>query len=171
MPHVRPLPLNVSSKKSRAPLEMCRSMFTPRPDDPPEVSNSRAGRAQTAPVLSFSSDSRLKKIMPGYGYGFGIARRLVDGVEEEEEGQIGPLPSPFPRLPGPTSRPVRPRPGSATPPCREKKAYAQTCLAAVSAARHTFASHLVMKGVPPKAVQELMGHATIEMTSEPGGGA
>jgi integrase len=30
--------------------------------------------------------------------------------------------------------------------------------------RHTFASHLVMKGVPLKAVQELMGHATIEMT-------
>jgi len=30
--------------------------------------------------------------------------------------------------------------------------------------RHTFASHLVMKGMPLKAVQELMGHATIEMT-------
>ena len=30
--------------------------------------------------------------------------------------------------------------------------------------RHTFASHLVMNGVPLKAVQELMGHATIEMT-------
>ncbi len=30
--------------------------------------------------------------------------------------------------------------------------------------RHTFASHLVMKGVPLKAVQELMGHATIDMT-------
>jgi site-specific recombinase XerD len=29
--------------------------------------------------------------------------------------------------------------------------------------RHTFASHLVMKGVPLKAVQELLGHATIEM--------
>ncbi len=28
----------------------------------------------------------------------------------------------------------------------------------------TFASHLVIRGVPPKAVQELMGHATIEMT-------
>jgi site-specific recombinase XerD len=30
--------------------------------------------------------------------------------------------------------------------------------------RHTFASHLVMRGVPLKAVQELMGYATIEMT-------
>ncbi len=30
--------------------------------------------------------------------------------------------------------------------------------------RHTFASHLVMKGVPLKIVQELMRHKTIEMT-------
>jgi len=30
--------------------------------------------------------------------------------------------------------------------------------------RHTYGSHLAMKGVPLKVVQELMGHATIQMT-------
>ena len=30
--------------------------------------------------------------------------------------------------------------------------------------RHTFASHLVMRNQPIKAVQELLGHASIEMT-------
>lgn len=30
--------------------------------------------------------------------------------------------------------------------------------------RHTFASHLAMRGAPIKAVQELLGHATIDMT-------
>jgi site-specific recombinase XerD len=30
--------------------------------------------------------------------------------------------------------------------------------------RHTYASHLAMRGVPLKVIQELTGHFTIEMT-------
>ena len=30
--------------------------------------------------------------------------------------------------------------------------------------RHTFASHLAMRGVPLKAIQEPLGHSTMEMT-------
>jgi len=30
--------------------------------------------------------------------------------------------------------------------------------------RHTYASHLVMRNVPIRVIQELLGHATIEMT-------
>ena len=30
--------------------------------------------------------------------------------------------------------------------------------------RHTFCSHLSMRGAPPKAIQELAGHADLTMT-------
>lgn len=47
-----------------------------------------------------------------------------------------------------------------------RRAYTQAGLRAIGwhVLRHTFASHLAMRGVPLKAIQELMGHATIEMT-------
>ena len=32
------------------------------------------------------------------------------------------------------------------------------------ALRHTFCSHLAMRGAPPKAIQELAGHALITVT-------
>jgi integrase len=32
--------------------------------------------------------------------------------------------------------------------------------------RHTFASHLIMKGVDPRTVQEYMGHSTIQVTEK-----
>jgi integrase len=34
----------------------------------------------------------------------------------------------------------------------------------VHSLRHTFCTHLIMAGEPPKTVQELMGHATLDMT-------
>ncbi|WXH26404.1 Tyrosine recombinase XerC [Myxococcus stipitatus] len=30
--------------------------------------------------------------------------------------------------------------------------------------RHTYGSHLAMRGVPMKVIQELIGHATLDMT-------
>jgi len=30
--------------------------------------------------------------------------------------------------------------------------------------RHTFCSHLAMRGAPPKGIQELAGHSTLAMT-------
>src|SRR5216684_5093902 len=68
----------------------------------------------------------------------------------EGEGQIRTLPSPCSRLPGPTSHPVRPRPGSATPAEQaaqgENEAYGQTCLAAVSAAIAATRAHRPASG-------------------------
>ena len=32
--------------------------------------------------------------------------------------------------------------------------------------RHTFASHVIMKGVDPRTVQEYMGHSTIQVTEK-----
>jgi hypothetical protein len=40
----------------------------------------------------------------------------------------------------------------------------QTLMESVSHTWRSFASHLAMGGVPLKAIQELMGHSTIEMT-------
>lgn len=47
-----------------------------------------------------------------------------------------------------------------------RRAYTRAGLRAIGwhVLRHTFASHLAMKSVPMKAIQELMGHATMEMT-------
>jgi integrase len=45
----------------------------------------------------------------------------------------------------------------------EKRA-GMRCTGALHILRHTFASHLVMKNVPLKTVQEWLGHATMDMT-------
>ena len=41
---------------------------------------------------------------------------------------------------------------------------ARLCRVGWHVLRHTFASRLVIRGVPPKAVQDFLGHASIEMT-------
>jgi len=49
---------------------------------------------------------------------------------------------------------------------RLKKAFDRAGLERMGwhALRHTFASQLVMEGVSPRAVQELLGHSTLQMT-------
>ena len=46
---------------------------------------------------------------------------------------------------------------------RNKQVFAARA-AACSVLRHTFCSHLAMRGAAPKAIQELVGHSTLSMT-------
>jgi Phage integrase family/Uncharacterized ACR, COG1993 len=56
----------------------------------------------------------------------------------------------------------RSRPRSGTARCR--RGYGGLRRIGSQVLRHTFCSHLAMRGAPPKAIQELAGHSTLAMT-------